>query len=835
MKKKKFKSLNWQILFTFLAFTIMVVLSYIYNSKTVRENLFKNAESVLSFTHEQIDSELNATRMMLGNFANTVQMMIYDGYAFNLQHFTNLISDYVMSSESGLSNINGLYGYYENVFDEPVYIDGANWDPPEDYDPPSRIWHIDAVAECGKIIETVPYIDAITGSYIITYARCIHNSAGDHIGVVAIDVLLDRIGNIVINAALSDGGYGVLAAQDLTIVSYANQEYIGMRLNDPELASVGFSEKLLRGEMLYEYSMKNWKGEDVIVFSRILPNGWHLFLLSPRDQYYYGTTQMLIVLCVLGGIMALALVGFLISIDRAKEKAGEESKQKSAFLANMSHEIRTPMNAIIGMTYIGKSTDDVPRKNYCLDKIENASQHLLGVINDILDMSKIEANMFELSYDEFNFEKTLQRVLNIVGFRAEEKKQKISVFIDKSIPRILIGDDQRLAQVITNLLGNAVKFTPEGGAIKLDTQLIGENDGESVIRITVRDSGIGISSEEQKKLFHSFQQADSRTSRKFGGTGLGLAISKNIVELMGGNIELDSAPGKGSSFSFTIKAKRSSKSPNLSQLGVNWSNLTVMAVDDDKEVLDYFSDIMKSFGTACDTVLSGKDALSHIEKNGLRHIYFIDWKMPDMDGLTLAKELKARSEFPNDTIIIMMSAAEWNTVADEAKEAGFDRFLSKPLFPSAIANAINEAIGVQHLDEEKKADYSGIFKGYKILLAEDVEINREIIGTLIEPTLLTVDYAVNGLEAAAMFDKAPEDYDLILMDVQMPEMDGYAATRLIRGSGNVNAKTIPIIAMTANVFREDIENCLNAGMNGHIGKPIDVEEFFDALNKYLCK
>jgi len=855
MDKERFRSLLSRIVFTSLAFAIMVALSYAFNSRTVRANLSKNADTVLSFTHEQINSELTATRMMLGNFAQTVRMMVLDGHADNLQNYTIVISEYAMSSESGLHNINGLYGYFENVFDKGVYIDGNHWIPPDDYKPVERVWYTKAVENCGETIETQPYVDAATGSFVITYARCIHDNSGNHIAVVCIDVLLDRIGEIVLEAALNEGGYGLLAAQDLTIISYANQDFIGKHMNEPEIALSAYADIFLKGDYLYEQPMKNWRGEDVITFSRVLPNGWHLVLLTPKDQYYKGTTEMLIVLCILGGTMAIALIIVLVRIDMAKIKADEESKQKSAFLANMSHEIRTPMNAIIGMTYIGKASNDIPRKDYCLDKIENASQHLLGVINDILDMSKIEANMFELSNEEFNFEKMLQRVISIVGFRADEKKQKISVNIDKSIPCMLIGDDQRLAQVITNLFGNAVKFTPEGGSIRLDTRFIGEENGINTICVTIKDSGIGISQEQQKKLFRSFQQADARTSRKFGGTGLGLVISKNIVEMMSGHIELESEQGKGSSFSFTFKAKSGSrKVSRLSETGINWDNISVMAVDDDAEILDYFNDVMQSMGVKCDTALNGQEALSHIEKNGMHHIYFIDWKMPDMDGIALAKELKTRSENPDDTVIIMISAAEWSSIADEAKKAGVVKFLSKPLFPSAIADAITEAVGIREQPGEEKNDNSGIFEGYKILLAEDVEINQEIIDTLIEPTLLKMDCAMNGAEAIEMFKKSPDDYDLILMDVQMPEMDGYEATRRIRsmeaernGANNRNDSEqqinkislhpngVPIIAMTANVFREDIEECLSAGMNDHIGKPLDVNEFFGVLKKYLLK
>jgi CheY-like chemotaxis protein len=382
---------------------------------------------------------------------------------------------------------------------------------------------------------------------------------------------------------------------------------------------------------------------------------------------------------------------------------------------------------------------------------------------------------------------------------------------------------------------------------------LGREDDLYSIQITVRDSGIGISPEQQQQLFRSFQQAESGTSRRFGGTGLGLVISKNIIELMGGEIEIDSEVGKGSSFSFTFKTKRGiSKTQGLSEIGVNWGNVKIMAVDDDQDILDYFKDIMTGFGSGCDIALSGQEALSLIGVNGMYDIFFVDWKMPDMDGIMLAKTLKAESKSPEHTIVIMISAAEWSAVADEAKKAGVDKFLSKPLFPSAVADAITEAIGIHSNKEKGTTGNDIIFDGFKILLAEDVDINREIVETLVEPTKLKVDCAENGVQAVAMFSKSPDEYDLILMDVQMPDMDGYEATRKIRefednltGSSAAGLpegetqmsprKRIPIIAMTANVFNEDVERCLAAGMNGHVGKPLDIDEFFNMLRRYLKK
>jgi signal transduction histidine kinase len=382
------------------------------------------------------------------------------------------------------------------------------------------------------------------------------------------------------------------------------------------------------------------------------------------------------------------------------------NRAKSSFLSNMSHEMRTPLNAITGMTVIGRRAKDIERKNYALDKISDASTHLLGVINDVLDMSKIEANMLELSPIEFSFEKMLQKAVTVIGFRVNEKRQKLIVRFDNAIPRTIIADDQRLTQVVTNLLSNAVKFTPEEGSVTLNASLIGEENGLCTIQVTVSDTGIGISEEQQKRLFTSFQQAESNTTRKYGGTGLGLAISKRIVEMMDGKIEIQSELGKGSVFTFTVKAPKGS---------------------------------------------------------------YIEIK-PD-------------------------------------------------------------AADVQNNDED--ADIAGVFAGKHVILAEDVAFNREIVLTLLEPTQISIDCAENGAEAVRMFAEAPARYDLIFMDVQMPEMDGYDATRRIRAMDIPKAKTIPIIAMTANVFREDIEKCEAAGMDGHLAKPLDIEELLNKLRDHL--
>jgi len=522
-----------------------------------------------------------------------------------------------------------------------------------------------------------------------------------------------------------------------------------------------------------------------------------------------------------------------MALQQAKTEAA--SRAKSDFLANMSHEIRTPLNAIIGMAAIGKSSPEIKRKEYSLLKIEDASKHLLGVINNILDMSKIEAGKFELSSTMYSFEKMIQRVADIISFRAADKKQKFMVNIDRKIPKTLIGDDQRLAQVITNLLGNAVKFTPESGSITLKAKYSDEENGVCTIQIEVIDTGIGLSLEEQGRLFKSFSQAQGDTARKFGGTGLGLSISKRIVEMMGGKIWVESEPNKGSVFAFTFQAMYGTEEDDKKiNQSLAWGDTRILAVDDDRDVLSYFEEIMQGFGMLCDTASSGKQALDLVERKGHYDIYFLDWKMPVMDGIELTKELKAIPSATGNYSIIFFSAAEWSAIEDEAKQVGVDKFIYKPLFPSNIADAINEHIGVsQKQADDAHQDFNGLFSGYKILLVEDIEINREIVQTLLTPTLLEIDCAEDGKVAVQMFCDKPDDYDLILMDVQMPGVDGYEATRRIRAFDHPKAKTIPIVAMTANVFSEDIEKCLEAGMNDHLGKPINFNEMLGKLRLYL--
>jgi len=507
----------------------------------------------------------------------------------------------------------------------------------------------------------------------------------------------------------------------------------------------------------------------------------------------------------------------------AKEIAERDSKAKSSYLSNMSHEIRTPLNAIIGMSNVGKSAPDMERTLYCFSQIHDASNHLLGIVNDILDMSKIEANKFDLSEKEFNFERMLQKVVSVVHFRAEERRQRLSVSIGSGIPKTLFGDDQRLAQVITNLLGNAIKFTPEGGSIHIEASILEDAGGSCEIQVSVTDTGIGISREQQASLFRSFQQADADTSRNFGGTGLGLCISKSIVEMMGGRIWIDSKVGSGSRFAFTVKMRRGAEEQSVSG---KWNDLRILAADDDPGVLAHFAGIAREYGIVCDTARSCDEALLHIMRNQPYDFCFVNDAIGSgcgHDAVSLMKE-----QNPGICVVTMLSTISLSSAGNGAMMEGADRYMSKPLFASSIVDVVNERLGAYE-EQERKLRLDGLFEGYHVLLVDDVDINREVLLSQLEPTLITADCAGNGIEAVNMFCAAPEKYDMIFMDILMPEMDGYEASRKIRALDVPNARTVPIVAMTANVFKEDVQKCLEAGMNCHLGKPLDIEEVVRGL------
>ena len=538
-------------------------------------------------------------------------------------------------------------------------------------------------------------------------------------------------------------------------------------------------------------------------------------------------------------IGSIILIKNITESKRLIETTKAASRAKGDFLSHMSHEIRTPLSAIIGMIHIGIAANDVDKMKYCFSRADSASKHLLSIINDILDMSKIEAEKFELSYTKFEFENMLMNITNIANVRVEEKKQNFIVNIGDDVPTYIESDELRLSQAITNLLTNAVKFTPEKGTISLNIEKTEEQDDEVTLRIEIADSGIGLSQEQQARLFTSYNQANAGISREYGGTGLGLAITKQIIELMGGTIWIESELGMGSKFIFTIKTKKLIGKPRVKLSScVSPKDMRILAIDDAVEIRDYFMHVMMAMGISCHVAASGEEALQMVYDAEFDpyNIFFVDWMLPGIDGIELSRRIK--EIHGENSIIIMISVSEWSSIEKEAVAAGVNHFLSKPLFPSALINAINicvnETVEIFETDStDKHLQRRYDFHEYTLLVVEDIEINREIMSAILEETEAVLEFAENGEIAVSMFTENPDKYNLILMDIQMPVMDGYDATRAIRSIDSEIARSIPIIAMTANVFKEDIEKCIESGMNDHTGKPVDTDSLLGVLNKYL--
>jgi CheY-like chemotaxis protein len=446
-------------------------------------------------------------------------------------------------------------------------------------------------------------------------------------------------------------------------------------------------------------------------------------------------------------------------------------------------------------------------------------------------MSKIEANKFEIASKEFNFETMIQDVVNVIQVRVEEKKQQFIVDFDDIFTRNVISDELRLFQVLLNLLSNAVKFTPEHGKIILRIRRKDLDSGHIRLHAEVKDTGIGISREQQKRLFTSFEQADGSITRRFGGTGLGLALCKKIIELMGGKIWIGSELHKGSSFFFTVDVALGGECWKNAESSKFHRDFSILVIDDSEETLEYFKNILASFSMSCDTVLSGAAGLELLREKPY-HLVFLDWKLPGENGLEIAKRI--REIAGSDIGIVLMSVADWSEITSggEAGSLWINQFLAKPIMPSTLYNTIVRLSDHTFVTDQPQAGSKKLqLKGKRILVVEDIEINREIIGSILEETGVSIDYAENGIQAVEIFKKSGQEYNLILMDIQMPEMDGFEATRHIREMPN--AEGLPIIAMTANAFNEDIEQCLAAGMNDHIAKPIDIASFLGTIEKYF--
>ncbi|MCM1534832.1 MAG: response regulator [Clostridium sp.] len=525
----------------------------------------------------------------------------------------------------------------------------------------------------------------------------------------------------------------------------------------------------------------------------------------------------------------------MAELEDAKQAAERASKAKSEFLSNMSHDIRTPMNAIVGLTAIAASDiDNKQSVQNCLKKITTSSRHLLGIINDVLDMAKIESGKMTLNRESVSLRELMDGLVNIIQQQVKVKKQNFNVNIHDITAENVCTDGVRLNQILLNLLSNAVKFTPEGGSIQVSVYEEESPEGEDYVRVhfQVKDNGIGMSPEFKEHVFESFEREDSGRVHRTEGTGLGMTICKYIVDAMNGEITVESELGKGTEFNVTLDLLKE----EISEVDMILPNWNMLVVDDDRQLCESTTQCLKSIGIDAEWTLNGENALRMVEQKHQQgadyHVILLDWKLPEMDGIETARAI--RKLMGEEIPILLISAYDWAEIEDDARAAGVNGFIAKPLFKSTLfyglrpfAESLNESA-----KEPEKKEFA--LSGRKILLAEDLELNWEVAKELLNGLGLEVDWAENGQICLNMFQNSQEGYyDAILMDVRMPVMNGYEATRAIRALERADAGRVPIIAMTADAFSEDIQKCLDAGMNAHTAKPIDVREVARLLEKYI--
>ena len=522
------------------------------------------------------------------------------------------------------------------------------------------------------------------------------------------------------------------------------------------------------------------------------------------------------------------------SLEDALSIAKSANEAKSNFLSNMSHDIRTPMNAIIGYaTLLMKDAERADKVREYVRKITYSSEHLLSLINDILDMSRIESGKTNLNLEDFDLPEMLEEIHTIVAPQAKTKKHEFTISTKGKIPDKITSDKLRLKQVLINLLSNSVKYTPEGGHIQLHIETIKKLSKYVILRIVVKDDGIGMSEKYVKEIFEPFSREETAKTKGIQGTGLGMAITKNIVDLMGGSIKVESELNKGSTFTLELKILIAKKDEDESHFWEKHKVSRVLVVDNDEDICLNIQELMKDTGVTVDYATSGKQAIQMVRDTYNTHndysIILLDWKMPEMDGIETARHIR---EIVGSSIqILVLTSYNFEEIEEEAKTVGIDYYVSKPFFVSHFKTAVEKLMTQSTATEEKKQSEVISLSGLKVLAAEDNEINAEILVELLDMEDVQCDIAYNGKEALTKFENSkPGQYDFIFMDVQMPVMNGYEATKAIRECNHPTAKTIPIIAMTANAFDDDVKAALDSGMNAHIAKPIDMDKLKNTIN-----
>ncbi len=646
----------------------------------------------------------------------------------------------------------------------------------------------------------------------------------------------------------ADGTYVVRNRQESDYFSYIRQNFLDHNGKNAETYVDELREAMGRNA---EYSTMFREGNEnkYLLCTDLTNSEWFLVSVMPhgtldRILENLGAERqfmtLIMALFILAGVMVIFLLYYRLSqqqmqeLDQARREATKANKAKSEFLSSMSHDIRTPMNGIVGMTTIAiANIDNTERVKDCLDKITLSSKHLLGLINDVLDMSKIESGKLTLNMSQISLRETMDSIVNIVQPQVKSRQQHFDISIQNILTEEVHCDSVRLNQVLINLLSNALKFTPEGGSIKVFLEQEESPVGDDHVRchFRVKDNGIGMTKEFQEKIFDTFTREEKAQIDKIEGTGLGMAITKAIVGAMNGTIELQSEPGKGSEFHITLDLEKA----DTTEADMVLPAWRVLVVDNNEDLCLSAVSSLKEIVISAHWATDGKKAVEMVRKchdEGQDYeVVLLDWKMPEMDGLHTAREM--RKLLGQRVPILIISAYDWSDIEEEAKEVGIQGFISKPLFKSNLYLGLKRYM-LDEVSEESHEDTKvQKFVGKKILLAEDNDLNWEIAEDLLSEAGFELERAENGKICVEKFEQsAIRFYDVILMDIRMPVMNGYDAAVAIRALPREDAN-LPIIAMTADAFSDDIQHCLDCGMNEHVAKPIDVNRLTQLLRKYL--
>ncbi len=677
------------------------------------------------------------------------------------------------------------------------------------------------------------------------------------VAAVSIEYISTMLGTDEENALMyshiirSDGSF-VVSDMSGTYTDYFSSLYDRYETDDSQKIDAYISQLTEAMKKKEKYSgTLNLDGSIQQVYCTPLPySEWNLVTILPfgglnETVESLDQNRTIATMIVLGVILIFLLLIFYVyfkmtcqqlkNLETARQEALEATKAKSVFLSNMSHDIRTPMNAIVGMTAIATAhIDDKEQVRNCLKKITLSGKHLLGLINDVLDMSKIESGKMTLTAELVSLREVLEEIVGIVQTQAKGRGQNFNIHINSIVTEDVYCDSVRLNQVLLNLLSNAVKYTPDGGTIQLSLfqeEAPGQRADKYVrTHIVVKDNGIGMSPEFLQHIFDSYSRADSKRVQKTEGAGLGMAITKYIVDAMEGTITVTSEPQRGTEFHVILDMEKASTQENDMVLPP-WS---VLVADDDEMLCRSATDALKSIGINAEWTLSGEKAVQlaveHHERQDDYQIVLLDWKLPDMDGLCVSK--KIREAIGTDVCIILTSAYDWSDFEADARVAGINGFIAKPLFKSTLYYGLRKYMNME--DTENRTDTDADLSGLHILAAEDNELNWEILNELLTDIGMELDWAENGKICLEKFQESePGQYDAILMDVRMPVMSGLEATSAIRALNRPDARTIPIIAMTADAFSEDIKRCLDSGMNAHTAKPINIGDMTALLKKFV--